>query len=126
MYNSPRGRRKFGDLNRNGSWSYYDDVMDTIEAKSVAPVRMQSHPGNSYGSDPGMYSSDYILTKKGQSFEDRIWDERDYYLSQDSKQGSYLDDDGESVQEAAASDITQASSAHSTKITADGMVVTKV
>ena len=45
---------------------------------------------------------------------------------QDSKQGSYLDDDGESVQEAAASDITQASSAHSTKITADGMVVTKV
>jgi len=40
---------------------------------------------------------------------------------------SYLDDDGESDHGAAASDISQASSAHSgSGVTADGMVVTKV
>ncbi|XP_078366665.1 protocadherin Fat 4-like [Oculina patagonica] len=125
MYNSPRGRRKFGDLNRRGSWSQYDDIIGTIEGKSVAPVKM-SRPGSSYGSDPGMYASEYALTKKGHSLEDGIWDEGDYYLSQDSKLDSYLDDDGESDHGAAASDISQASSAHSSRMTADGMVVTKV
>lgn len=126
MYNSPRARRKLGSTNRNGSWPYYDDVIGTIEDKSVASVRM-SHP---YGSDPGMYSgSDYVLTKKGRSLEDRIWDdEPDCYLSQDSnsKIDSYLDDDGESEHGAAGSDISQESSVHSSKLTADGMVVTKV
>ncbi|XP_067054992.1 protocadherin Fat 4-like [Acropora muricata] len=129
MHTSPRGRRKFGDINRQGSWSYYDDVMETIEGKTGAPVSLQSQPSSSYGSDPGMYSSDYVLTKKDNSLEDRIWDERDYYLSQDSKQGSYLDDDGESELEAAASDISHESSAHCSKTVAEGneeMIVTKV
>lgn len=129
MQSSPRGRRNFGDINRQGSWSYYDDVMETIEGKTGAPVSLQSQPSSSYGSDPGMYSSDYILTKKDNSLEDRIWDEGDYYLSQDSKQGSYLDDDGESELEAAASDVSHESSAHCSKTFAEGneeMIVTKV
>ena len=49
-----------------------------------------------------------------------------YSVEQDSKLDSYLDDDGESDHGAAASDISQASSAHSSRMTADGMVVTKV
>lgn len=39
---------------------------------------------------------------------------------------SNQDDDGESDHDAAASDISQASSAHSSRVTADGGVVTKV
>ncbi|XP_068723113.1 protocadherin Fat 4-like isoform X1 [Montipora capricornis] len=124
MYSSPRGKPKFGDINRQGSWSYYDD--ETTEGKNVASVRIHSQPGSSYGSDMGMYSSDYILTKKTRSLEDGIWDEEDYYLPQHSKQGSYLDDDGESDHGAAASDISQGSSAHSSKSIAEGFVVTKV
>jgi len=49
-----------------------------------------------------------------------------YFFQQDSKLDSYLDDDGESDHGAAASDISQASSVHSSGMTADGMVVTKV
>lgn len=71
MYNSPRGRRKFGDVNRHGSWSQYDDIIGSIEGKGVASVKM-SRPGSSYGSDPGMFGSEYAQTKKRHSLEDRI------------------------------------------------------
>ena len=52
-----------------------------------------------------------------------------YSCFQDSKQGSYLDDDGESELEAAASDISHESSAHCSKTVAEGneeIIVTKV
>ena len=62
------------------------------------------------------------VTLCGRSIVVRYFDQQD----SNSKLDSYLDDDGESEHGAAGSDISQESSAHSSKLTADGMVITKV
>ncbi|XP_048580487.1 cadherin-23-like isoform X2 [Nematostella vectensis] len=124
MYNEPPTSRSKRSA-RAGSWSYYDDAI-TNERGGVAAVRM--HPDRDSSFNSGAFAnSGYLLSKKrlSQNVDDKIWSEGDFYLSQDSKMDSYLNDDGESEHGADGSDVSQPSTSRSPKhvaLTTDGPI----